>query len=137
MMSFRITDPGDLTEKNGWKVAMRGLAEISIEQSESDPRKFGIAMRMTDNAVILKTLRMPVPLDRGTYKQDVKYEQGDWVTWDGIVWRALVDTNGEPGVSKDWGIAVRKGRDGKDGAPGKQGEPGKQGPIGRPGLDRV
>lgn len=74
----------------------------------------------------------PYMLDRGVWK-DGKYYRGDAVTRDGSIWIAQVDTVGMPGVSSDWRLAVKRGRDGKAGRDGKDGQPGPRGDRGDPG----
>jgi integrin beta 3 len=69
---------------------------------------------------------------RGAWKHDEKYLQDDTVQRGGSIWWAKVDDpKGQPsdGMSSDWILAVRKGRDGKDG------EKGERGPSGRDGRD--
>lgn len=138
MRAYKTTIPGPLIEENGWRVAQDGIAEIEVEQSATDPRKFGIAIRRTSGKLLIKEFRLPVPLAKGTWKAEQRYEAADLVTWDGIAWRAVIDgATGAPGVSKDWAIFVRKGRDGTDGAPGAPGERGPEGKSGMPGRDRT
>ena len=56
-------------------------------------------------------LKLPVILDRGVYTEK-DYEKGDAVTFGGSLWIAQKDTpSGKPGESKDWRLAVKKGRD--------------------------
>jgi hypothetical protein len=138
LRAYRNTTPGDLTEENGWRVSQDGIDEIEVEQSSTDPRSFGIAIRRTSGKIQIKTFSLPIPIHKGTFKKDVDYAEHDRVTWDGIEWRAVTTpARGEPGIgSKDWAIAVRKGRDGKDGAPGAPGERGMEGKAGPPGRDR-
>lgn len=69
-------------------------------------------------------LTFPVVIDRGVFSEAGKpggglYEKGDGVTFGGSFWIAQVDgPQGAPGISKDWRLAVKKGRDGKDGRNG-------------------
>lgn len=69
-------------------------------------------------------LTFPVVIDRGVYSEAGRpggglYEKGDGVTYGGSYWIAQVDgPEGAPGLSKDWRLAVKKGRDGKDGRNG-------------------
>jgi Collagen triple helix repeat (20 copies) len=74
---------------------------------------------------------VPFPLDRGVYKSDQRYQKGDEVNFGGHYWIAQCDTKEQPEVSRDWRMAMRKPRDGKDGKPGAKGDPGKEGPRGR------
>ena len=73
----------------------------------------------------------PLVLDAGVYKPDVAYVRGDGVTWRGSLWIAQCDTSAEPEKSRDWRLAVKRGRDGKDGATGPRGEKGEPGKDGR------
>lgn len=69
--------------------------------------------------------RLPIPIDRGFWREDKKVEQGDVLTHDGNVWIALKDTSAKPcrENSDDWRLMVRRGRDGLQGPPGKAYEP--------------
>ena len=68
--------------------------------------------------VISKTIKFPVQIDRGVYKIDRGYEQGDGVTYGGDYWTAVRDAapGEKPGESDAWRLVVRKGRDGRRGA---------------------
>lgn len=63
---------------------------------------------------------LPIPMDRGYYRDGMACEKGDIVTHDGIAWIALRDTKATPSIANkdDWRIFARKGRDGKDGRNG-------------------
>ena len=133
--ALRDTDPigdaGEL-EKTGWSVVWNGIDEIAIEQGE-DPREIGLAVKTTDGKVALKTIRIPMVLDKGVYRATTVYEKGDSVTWDGSTWIALVDhPEDKPGVTMgQWRMSTRKGTNGKDGVPGDRGEQGLPGKNGR------
>ncbi|RCS21462.1 hypothetical protein DUT91_23885 [Phyllobacterium salinisoli] len=60
------------------------------------------------------TFSLPVPLDRGVFKDGSTYETGDGVTWGGHYWIAQDTTTDKPDSGKGWRMAVRRGRDGKD-----------------------
>ncbi len=81
------------------------------------------------------TIVLAIPIDRGVWREG-EYLRGDSVTWDGSVWIAQKDTSGKPGLSSDWRLSVKRGRDGKagkdgkDGAAGPKGDRGEQGPRG-------
>lgn len=66
------------------------------------------------------TKRVPVPLDRGYWREGMACEKGDVVTESGTAWIALRETKGKPALEnkEDWRIFARKGRDGKDGKNG-------------------
>jgi hypothetical protein len=68
----------------------------------------------------LKMFKFTVPsvLYRGVFEDNRRYEKGDMVTWGGHGWIAKEATDGKPGVtpeaSRDWQLAVKKGRDGRN-----------------------
>jgi hypothetical protein len=65
--------------------------------------------------------RLPVPIDRGYWREGMACEKGDVVTHDGNAWSALRDTKAKPchENKEDWRLFARKGRDGRDGMDGK------------------
>lgn len=66
------------------------------------------------------TKRVPLPLDRGFWREGMACEKADIVTQDGAAWIALRDTKAKPCLENkdDWRLFARKGRDGKDGRNG-------------------
>lgn len=66
------------------------------------------------------TKRVPVPLDRGYWREGMVCEKADIVTEGGNAWIALRDTKAKPCLENkdDWRLFARKGRDGKDGRNG-------------------
>jgi hypothetical protein len=69
-------------------------------------------------ATITKTV--PIPLDRGYYREGMASEKGDIVTHDGNAWIAQRDTKAKPcRESADWRMLARRGRDGRDGIDAK------------------
>lgn len=81
-----------------------------------------------DGREIRHDVRVPVVIDRGVYKSDAAYEKGDGVTHQGSYWIAQSEsTAGAPGLSDDWRLAVKKGRDGRHGKDGEKGERGAPG----------
>jgi collagen type III alpha len=69
---------------------------------------------------------------RGVFSDGKTYERGDVATWGGSVWHCNSETNEKPGDgSKNWTLAVKKGRDGRDGKDGDKGERGPEGKAGR------
>jgi len=82
---------------------------------------------------VQKVICFPAMIYRGVYREENNYQQGDCVTAGGSVWIAKVDApNGRPGLSDEWQLCVKKGRDGRDGEKGVQGERGEKG---QPGND--
>jgi integrin beta 3 len=64
-----------------------------------------------------RTFRVPSFSDRGVFREAEAYRKGDGVTFGGSYWFAQKDApEGKPGMSFDWRLAVKKGRDGR-GAP--------------------
>lgn len=63
-------------------------------------------------------LRIPCFVDRGVWRDDVgDYREGHGVTFGGCYWLAQKDApEGKPGISADWRLAVKKGRDARGGA---------------------
>jgi hypothetical protein len=52
---------------------------------------------------------------RRVWRDGEQYRKNNFCTHDGSIWVYLRDTEGKPGQSLEWQLAVRKGRDGKDG----------------------
>lgn len=67
-------------------------------------------------------IRLPVPIYRGVWTAGA-YEECDTATRSGSLWQAQRNTDGVPGVSADWKLVVKAGRDGKQGEPGKDFRP--------------
>jgi hypothetical protein len=60
------------------------------------------------------TVRLPVIVDCGVFTEG-EYTRGSAVTFGGSLWIAQKDSpEGKPGLSPDWRLAVKRGRDGKD-----------------------
>jgi len=93
------------------------LRHLSVEQV--DERTMTLTLR-DDERVEHVHLAFPVVIDRGVYREgDSLYEKGDGVSFGGSFWIAQKDApDGKPGMSSDWRLAVKKGRDGKDGRNG-------------------
>lgn len=93
---------------------VNGLRGFSIEMEE-DERTLRIQVLCTNGDAQEIKVKTPIVIDRGVYSQTKLYERGDGVTQDGQFWVARQNTMGEqPGTSKSWRLAVRKGRDGRD-----------------------
>lgn len=59
---------------------------------------------------------LPMMIDRSVYMDGKQYATGDTVTFGGSIWVAQkTQPEGKPGLSEDWRLAVKRGRDGKDG----------------------
>lgn len=94
------------------------LRNLSVEQ-EPDGRTVRLTLK-DDERTEHVHLSFPVVLDRGVYREGgprdgALYERGDGVTYGGSFWIAQVDDpQGKPGLSDDWRLAVKRGRDGRD-----------------------
>lgn len=130
--SYRPTDPllpGSELEKSGWHVIVKGVTEVAVEHGK-DLRSIGIAVRLTGGQVVMRTLQLPVVIDRGIFKAGDSYVPGDGVTWNGCFWIAQrsVLPGEKPGdESEAFRLAVKKGTDGRDGLRGDKGERGPKG----------
>jgi hypothetical protein len=59
----------------------------------------------------LKVFVMPILIDRGVWKVDQAYERGDCISYDGGLWSAQIDNQGErPGREKGWRLMVKQPR---------------------------
>lgn len=90
-----------------------GLCFDDTEIEHDGERGFTVRMSR-EGRVKEKHIKIPVPIDKGYWKEGFKAEAGDGMTCGGSYWIAKCDTTGKPGVSEDWRLAVKKGRDGKD-----------------------
>jgi hypothetical protein len=98
----------------GWVVIVEGIAALVVTQDE-DMRQITVAAMLTSGTKAVTAFRMPIVLDRGIYKPETEYLKGDGVTWAGSWWIAQIDKPADkPGVSEQWRLAVKRGRDGKD-----------------------
>jgi hypothetical protein len=71
--------------------------------------------------LIERSLVLPVPIDRGVYREGQSYAKGDAVSFGGSAWIAQQDDPpSKPGMpDSGWRLAVKAGRPGKDGERGK------------------
>lgn len=100
-------------EGAGWVVIVRGIASAEVEYPSE--RTMRTVFTYTDGAKTVTEVRYPGPLDKGVFREGDVYERGDGVTFGGSWWIAQKDApDGKPGLSADWRLAVKRGRDGKD-----------------------
>jgi hypothetical protein len=98
-----------------------GLGFDDMDETLEKDGRYLVRRYMRDGQ-LLKEFRHKtcMTIDRGLFSEGVSYDRGDCVTWSGSSWTAQKDSPiGEPGLSEDWRMTVRKGRKGKDGAPGR------------------
>lgn len=90
-----------------------GVDGIGFDDMTCEIRDDGVFL-VWDKGDLVKEARLPIPIDRGVFKEGQTYRQGDGVTWGGSFWIAQVETADKPDTGKGWRLAVKKGRDGKD-----------------------
>lgn len=113
--AFRDTDPLDASglQACGWDVMLNGVASIA---HETDERAVRVRTVLTDGSETVSAVDVSTPYDAGVYKPGEKYYRGAGVSYGGSWFIAQVDDpQGAPEQSKDWRLAVKRGRDGKDG----------------------
>lgn len=95
---------------DGWECIVDGIAEVKEEyDGERTIKRLTI---MASGRTVETIIKMPIPIDRGVYRDTEAYEKGDSVSYGGSVWIARKDApEGKPGGSDDWRLAVKKGRD--------------------------
>lgn len=96
-----------------------GLDGIGFDDMTFETREDGCYL-VWEKGDVVKEARLPIPMDRGVYKEGGAYHGGDGVTWGGNYYIATENTSAKPDTSKDgkpWRLAVRRGRDGKDFTP--------------------
>jgi hypothetical protein len=97
----------------GWECVIDGFQGADIDYGE-DVRTCSVKLLSSSGAMAEKTFQLPSIVHRGVWKQQ-PYTAGDTVMKDGHLWIAdgSPDAADEPGTSKMWQLAVRRGRDGK------------------------
>ena len=93
------------------KDGVNGKDALPVESIDivQDGRNVVIKLGSTEHAIKIDSV-----IDKGVWR-DEGYEKGDAVTYGGSLWIAQVDEPRDaPGTSKDWRLAVKKGRDGRD-----------------------
>jgi hypothetical protein len=91
-----------------------GIDGIGFDDMTCEIRDDGVYL-VWDKGEVIKEARLPIPIDRGVYKEGQVYKQGDCVTWGGSLWIAQHDNPQKPESGNGFRLAVKKGRDGKDG----------------------
>jgi hypothetical protein len=114
--AFRDTDvliTDDALDECGWEWILQGIGAITASL-EDDGRTLAIDFGNGQKSVVV----LPVPIDRGVFKEGEDYARSDGVTHNGCFWIARQATKDRPGTSQAWRLAVKAGRDGKDLRPG-------------------
>ena len=115
----------------GWDCIVDGIAGSEIKQEEGDPRNVLVKLSLSSGKSAVELVHIPMLIDRGIFKADESYRQGDVTTWDGSMWIAQKATSDKPGTSDSWRLSVKRGRDGRDGLRGEKGDRGSEGRAGR------
>lgn len=90
-----------------------GMGFEDIEIAHDGERRFCFRLVRGDEVKEFP-FRLPAVIYRQVFKEGTDYEQGDAVTFGGSLWIAEKDDPaGKPGLSDDWTLAAKKGRDGK------------------------
>jgi len=72
---------------------------------------------LTGGELHTKSFTTPIALYRGVYVDGRIYERGDLVTVNGSIYHCDSDTTARPGEgSKEWTLAVKRGKDDRKGA---------------------
>jgi hypothetical protein len=90
-----------------------GADGVGFDDMSCEVREDGVYL-VWEKGDLVKEARLPIPMDRGVYKEGHTYRAGDGVTWGGSFWIAQTETTAKPDMSKDWRLSVKRGRDGKD-----------------------
>jgi len=94
--------------------ASAGIQSVTVRNHDKDRRKFVHVLTLADGRELKSEFKLTgLMLYEQIYQSGRQYEMGDVVTNDGSMWVALKDTNGAPGKSADWRLAVKRGQDGK------------------------
>lgn len=88
---------GDTGERGADGIATREVLDAWFEQRAADLEARSLA-----------------DVFQGVYDQSKTYMRGYIAVWDGQPWLAMSETRAIPGVSSDWKLLVKKGRDGRD-----------------------
>lgn len=86
-----------------------GIDDLEVEHDGTG----GVTLKFAaGDRVKTFAFRLPCFIDRGVFRDGDEYAQGHGVTFGGSYWLAQKDApEGKPGVSSDWRLAVKKGRD--------------------------
>lgn len=90
-----------------------GIDGVGFDDMSCEIRDDGVYL-VWEKGELVKEARLPIPMDRGVFKEGQTYRAGDAVTWGGSLWIAQSETTEKPDLSKDWRLSVKRGRDGKD-----------------------
>lgn len=112
--SVRQTDPvvEDDIAAAGWIVVQNGVAQEIVRDTDEGRTVERVAIYTNGQSFIHRT-KTATPIYRGVWR-DGRFERGDMVTHGGSLWHCDRDTDGAPEQSRDWTLAAKRGRDGKE-----------------------
>lgn len=113
----RLVQPKDGNPGRDGRDGKDGRDGFSLDDLQIESRdERTIVLRFVRGEVVREHVHhLSHPLDRGVFRDGTEYLRGDGVTFGGSWWIAQKDApQGKPGVSPDWRLAVKKGRDGRD-----------------------
>ena len=93
-----------------------GLGFDDLQLEFDGERRVTFKLINGERVKVLPTVVMPCQIYRGVYRPETSYERGDTVSFGGSIWCSKTDTFEKPGNGcKDWQLACKHGRDGRDG----------------------
>jgi hypothetical protein len=93
-----------------------GLGFDDLQLEFDGERRVTFKLIDGERVKVLPTVVMPCQIYRGVYRPETSYERGDTVSFGGSIWCSKTDTCEKPGNGcKDWQLACKHGRDGRDG----------------------
>jgi hypothetical protein len=93
-----------------------GLGFDDLQLEFDGERRVTFKLINGERVKVLPTVVMPCQIYRGVYRPETSYERGDTVSSGGSIWCSKTDTFEKPGNGcKDWQLACKHGRDGRDG----------------------
>ena len=93
-----------------------GLGFDDLQLEFDGERRVTFKLINGERVKVLPTVVMPCQIYRGVYRPETSYERGDTVSFGGSIWCSKTDTCEKPGNGcKDWQLACKHGRDGRDG----------------------
>ena len=93
-----------------------GLGFDDLQLEFDGERRVTFKLINGERVKVLPTVVIPCQIYRGVYRPETSYERGDTVSFGGSIWCSKTDTCEKPGNGcKDWQLACKHGRDGRDG----------------------
>lgn len=87
--------------------------DLSLSLDE-DERTVVVTLSAVGREPVVKRVKLPVAINRGTYEANRDYDKGDIAIFDGSSWIAKTTTRDVPGTSKAWQLLAQRGRNGRD-----------------------